>query len=54
MYCLFIKVLCDQVKLIPEDNKMIVFNNGKSHRLMISIPKGGQINPIHNDGDKVK
>ena len=41
---------CDQVKLTPEDNKITVFKIGKCHRLINSIPIGGQILPIQIDG----
>ena len=47
---LLIKALCDHVKLIPEDKSIIVFKNGKCHKLIISIPTGGHTAPIQIEG----
>jgi len=38
------------VRLTPDDNKIIVFNNGKCVYEIISIPIGGQIQPIQIEG----
>jgi hypothetical protein len=43
-------LLCAQVILIPEDNKINVFKKGKPHGFETSIPSGGQTAPIKIDG----
>ena len=48
------KALCDQVKLTPEDKRITVFNKGKCHGLMISIPNGGHTQPIQIVGAKLE
>jgi len=40
-----------QVTLIPEDNKINVFKNGKFHVIKVWIPIGGQILPIKIEGE---
>jgi hypothetical protein len=44
---------CDQVIAIPEDNKIIVFNNGIPQGSKVIIPIGGQAEPISTDGAKL-
>jgi len=46
------RALWDQVKLTPEEIKRIVFKKGSPHGFIGWIPNGGQIPPIHIDGDK--
>ena len=50
---LFKKILCDQVRLKPEDNKIAVFSKGISEKDMYLRPTGGQILPIHIDGARL-
>jgi hypothetical protein len=38
----------------PEDNKIVVFNNGNPHGSKVTIPKGGQIQPIPTEGAKLQ
>jgi hypothetical protein len=45
---------CDQVTVIPELNKIIVFSKGKAHGSIGLIPKGGQMLPIATEGLKLQ
>lgn len=49
----FINLWWDQVTVIPEDNKIAVFNKGISNGLKGKIPLGGHNIPISIDGDKL-
>jgi hypothetical protein len=46
--------LWHQVIVIPEDNKITVFHNGKPQGSKVLIPIGGQIQPIPIDGDRLQ
>jgi hypothetical protein len=41
--------LCDQVIVIPEDNKIAVFNEGNAQGSRGTTATGGQISPIYID-----
>jgi hypothetical protein len=45
--------LCAHVIVTPEDNKIIVFNNGKPQGSKVSILIGGQIPPISTAGARL-
>lgn len=45
---------CENVRLTPDDNKIIVFINGKAHGFIGTIPSGGQTAPIQIEGDADK
>lgn len=47
-------LLCAQVILIPEDNKIRVLRKGKPHGFRISIPCGGHTAPMCIDGIRLK
>src|SRR4051794_4939409 len=49
----FKKILCDHVKLIPDDSKITIFNKGISKKLIYFKPIGGQILPIQTEGAKL-
>jgi hypothetical protein len=38
----------------PEDIRIIVFHKGNSQGSKVEIPKGGHIQPIPIDGDKLQ
>ena len=44
----------DQVTVIPDDNKMTVFNNGMPQGSIVVIFSGGQTSPISTDGAKLQ
>lgn len=46
--------LCAHVTLTPDDNRITVFKSGIPQGSSVSIPKGGQIQPISTDGDKLE
>jgi hypothetical protein len=45
---------CANVMVTPEDNKITVFNRGKPQALIVTIPTGGQTQPIPELGDRVQ
>ena len=49
-----IKALWAHVILIPEDNKITVFNSGKPHGFKTSIPTGGQTHPNAVEGIRLE
>ena len=44
---------CDQVIVIPDDKRIIVFNDGNAHGSKEKTSTGGQISPINTDIIKV-
>ena len=45
---------CAHVTVTPDDNRIIVFNNGSIHGFIGRIPNGGQTQPIQIVGDTLE